>query len=151
MTSQRPVIQLALLLAVTALHGCESETQQLIHTAERGNSAKVRNEACEHLGLRGDTSAVSALIRMLDDPALEWCAAQSLGRLGSHNAVGALQLNLLLADGSGINRMAVWALGQLGDPSSIEALLALDSAASPLSKEDSLAINEAINRLRFTP
>jgi len=122
-------------------------TPMLIRIAESGESIKVRNEACEQLGIRKDTAAVPALVRFLDDPVLQWCAARSLGQIADARATSSLRAHLVLLDSSGVNRMAVWALGLIGDTSAAGDLTALES--SPLlNAQDSSAIREALTRLR---
>lgn len=125
-------------------------TGGLVRAAQAGTSIKTRQDACVQLGLLGDTASVPALIAMLDNEVLEWCAARSLGQLRDPRAAPALRSHLRLQRGA-MNRMAVSALGEIGGSG---ALAALDTLQRQLAAEyavDSAALNAAIAKLRAAP
>ena len=103
----------------------------------------TRQDACERLGLRRDRTAVQPLIALLDDPVTQWCAARSLGLLRDAQAVPALKGHLRL-QGGGINRMAVWALGELGDVSAADDLQQLRAQYHAEFAADLAALDSAI-------
>jgi len=107
----------------------------------------VRQDACERLAALGDTLAVPALISMLDDELLEWTAARGLGVLKDARAIPALRDHVRLNDG-GVNRMAVWALGELGDTGSVRVLKQLLEERAAEYRVDSAAVASVIRRLR---
>jgi HEAT repeat protein len=86
------------------------------------------------------------LIVMLNDEALEWCAARSLGRLRDARAAPALREHVRLTTGH-VNRMAVWALGELGDTGAIARLDTLRRQVRAEFAVDSAAIDSAMAKL----
>jgi HEAT repeat protein len=59
----------------------------------KDESSLIRMQACQALGLRGDRSAVPALIRALDDPSgrVRWMAGHALADIGDPRALPALE------------------------------------------------------------
>ena len=140
-------------IGIACLAGClatAEDASRLGRRAEYGNSFKLRQEACEELGWSRDTAAVRILLRLIEQEELEWCAAQSLGRLGDAGASDALKAHLVLRGGGGLNRMAVWALAEVGDTLAIPQLVALHDSLW-LSRQDSLAVAAALRLLGGHP
>lgn len=126
--------------------GSGGETRRLIEVARTGSSIKVRQEACAELGRRGDTSATGALVEMLDDAALEWTAARSLGQLKATSAESALVEHLWTHQGQ-LNRDAVWALGELRAQGAKAALNKTMKYERESYAMDSTAIDSALIRI----
>jgi HEAT repeat protein len=137
------------LVAALAIWACTpgEETTRLIRAAQSKSSANTRQDACVQLGERGDTTAVQALIGMLEDQVLEWCAARSLGQLRDPRAIPALRAHVRLRSG-GMNRMAVWALGEIGDSSALSTLDSLQRGLTAERAVDSMALDSVIAKLR---
>jgi hypothetical protein len=86
-------------------------------------------------------------MEMLSDEVLEWCAARSLGLLRDPSAAPSLLAHVRLQDG-GMNRMAVWALGELGDSTSIAKLDTLWLELQAAHQLDSATLDSAITKIR---
>ena len=96
--------------------------EPLIETL-RDQDSWVRQSAAEALGKLKDEKAVKDLMRCLADPELEVRgeSALSLGKLKAMEAVP--RLIKLLRDAPSVRENAAQALGEIGDPSSAEALI----------------------------
>ena len=104
----------------------EETLDTLCKLLETGDDAD-RCYASRALGTLGDATAVDRLIERLRDEDLDVAmdAAEALGNIGSRKAVPAL-LESLQNDPSGeVCTMVARALGQIGDPSAGDALLAM--------------------------
>jgi HEAT repeat protein len=123
------------------------EVSRHVEQARGGRSTTIRQDACAQLGSLGDTTAVSALIAMLEDVQLEWCAARSLGQLRVRRAAPALRAHLRLQTGM-INRMAVLALAEIGDTAAVRSLDSLQRQLAAEYALDSATVESARTKLR---
>lgn len=96
------------------------------HLDDPGSS--IVDEAAEALGRIGDDRAVGPLIKLLHDGEKpdRLAAARALGRIGSPEGVH--MLAEVLSDASGryspeVREVCAWALGAIGDPKAVTALL----------------------------
>ncbi len=91
----------------------------------RDQDAWVRQSAAEALGKLQNDKASKHLIRCLWDPEMEVRgeAALSLGKLKAVDAVP--RLTVLLKDATAVREKAVHALGEIGNPSTAEAVIEL--------------------------
>lgn len=122
-------------LTVCPLKSQGKDVQQLIKQLE-DESRVVRVNAAEALGQLANPVAVPALVRTLGDPdrIVSGTAALALSRIGKP-AVRALRIVLEDENGS-IRRWAAYALGLIGDDSTVMALVeALDDTNGNVSHE----------------
>jgi HEAT repeat protein len=126
--------------------------EHLITQLQSSNS-KIRQQAAEQLGALRDTCAVELLIARLRDRVdqVQVAAALALGQIGDANTVAPLIQSLHgetygLTDGDGspeqyfmIVASAAQALGTIGTPPAITALLAQLVANAPLNTEGTAA------------
>lgn len=113
----------------------------------RDQDSWVRQSAAEALGKLQDEKAVKELIRCLWDPEMEVRseAALSLGRLKAIDAVP--RLMILLRDAPSVREKAAHALGEIGDPSSAEAVIeALEDSSDTVR----IKAAEALGRIKCT-
>jgi hypothetical protein len=123
---------------------------ELIRIASSGESVKVRQEACYELGKTVRPGVAEALISFLNDPVLQYCSAQGLGQIRELRAVGALLRHLKTVGGK--NRMASWALAEIGDVNALEPLNQISAQLVPTNDSERLdksTLEEAIAKLQL--
>lgn len=148
-------LNVALLLVVTiALVATGSACRQtddvskLVDAARNGQSLKVRQEACVQLAEAPGDAASAALIGFLADDGLWYCAAHGLGERKEPRAVEPLVEHL--DPGSPHTQKFVWALGEIGDPSALDALRELRGRIDTTTEEGrrtSKELDEAVSKL----
>lgn len=130
------------------LRSLEAETSCLSALVERAEPAS-RAGAIELLGELGDERTLPVLRRALEDASgpVRVQAAQALGRLRDRDAVVALCTSLQYAPELRI--AAVRALGEIGEPSAIEALAELlIGSGRTMDVECRLAVVTALGRIK---
>ncbi len=140
-----PLFIAALKQAVGELEGDEpAELRSLAELAKalQGEDAYDRQDAVYELGETGKRQAVGLLISALDDEDL-WVrvyAVQALAQLGSFSATGPLS-DLVASSGDGpVVRNAIKALGRIGDPAALPALVAATRHEDPFARYDALNV-----------
>ncbi|OQY20890.1 MAG: hypothetical protein B6I35_09740 [Anaerolineaceae bacterium 4572_32.2] len=106
----------------------ENNFEGLLKALAYKEDLHVRWDAAEALGQMGEVHAVKALVAALKD--IRWAAASALKEIGEP-ALGTLITALNDADASN-RQVTAWALGQMGDPRTVNSLIVAlqdDSAA----------------------
>ncbi len=151
----------SLLLAIRSRRTEDSSlrlTEDLLLHQLGSHDPEKRRAALEALLQKGN-EAVPLLLKVLSDDydpehgANDWSeiykcrlAAEGLGRLKAKGAVRLL-LEALQDGDAGLRATAAWALGEIGDPQAIPALLALLADPTPFVKPLELATFKDTNRL----
>lgn len=130
-----------------------------LESAMRDTAAEVRSRAAE-LSVAGDAAAVTSLVSLLDDPAapVVEAACFALGEIGSAAGAAVPRLSSVAAEHREplLREAAVAALGSIGDPAGLPAILRATSdkpavrrravlALAPFSGDD---VDAALNRAR---
>jgi HEAT repeats len=145
---------LAALVAVAA--SCaprEPEPPPTAMVHDRGTPTLVavadspQEEICGSLGVPGPDAPLHLLAALLDSPDVEWCAARLLGQIGDSTAAPALRAHLRAPDG-GVNLMAVWALGEVGNREDAATLDLLRVEIDARRRTESEFLSNAAARLR---
>jgi HEAT repeat protein len=107
--------------------------------------AALRQQAAQALGTLGDTRAASALIVALADAdaGVRAAAATSLGKLRAQDAVWSLGALLETETETDVQAAALEALGRVGSPASVEAILRASGRARPAEGSVEHALAEA--------
>jgi HEAT repeat protein len=143
-----PVAIIALLAAGSACRQAD-DVASLVATARNGHSVKVRQEACVQLAEAPGEAASEALIGFLGDDELWYCAAHGLGERKEPRAVEPLLEHL--DPRSPHTYKFVWALGEIGDPSALQALHELRGRIDTATEEGrriGKEVEEAVSKLR---
>lgn len=98
---------------------------------EKG-SKTIRLLAVEALGDLEDDKAVQPLVELLTEKntEIQEKAAEALGKLKSSKGVEALQRCIHTQANENLKLVSIWALGNIGDPSAIEALVELSKSSN---------------------
>jgi len=101
----------------------QSSVEELIKTLGEQEEAQVRRTAASLLGKVGGVQAVDVLVAALDDADEQVCAAAvaSLGRIGDRRSVS--PLCAMLKSECNLRQHAAEALGEIGDPRAVGALI----------------------------
>lgn len=105
----------------------------------RDETSTFRQQAAASLARLG-TVAMPSLIRALKDPkpSVRQLVAQSLGEIGSKDAVQSL-IELITTDQSGARPEAIEALGKIGDPAAIAPILSVLRSGSVAVRKRAVA------------
>lgn len=142
------VVMVALLASGLACRETD-DVSSLMNTARDGRSVKVRQEACIQLAEVPGDVASDALIGFLADDELWYCAAHGLGERKEPRAVEPLIERL--DPRSRHAHKFVWALGEIGDPSALQALEEMRGKIDATTEEGrrlAKELDEAILKLR---
>jgi len=101
----------------------QGRVEELIEVLRAPGKSRVRRMAASALGWLEGAQVVEALVAALDDADVQVCieAIASLGRIGDRRAVN--PLCAMLKNGHVLRQHAAEALGEIGDPRTVGALI----------------------------